>query len=433
MVSGRPVEALESRKLLSVGVGGASADVAAVDAADVTPPTASILSEPSNGGSPGTPVPRAGMGSHEFQIVYADNTYNGMNNAVLRPDGVTVRPPGGDAAAAVPAVLLSVFGPWSVTNSVIATYRVAAPGGAFDPADDGAYTVHVAAGTVSDLAGNGILEGDVGTFTADLSPPPDGTQGADVALAIEVPAPSAPLAPGAWSRVTVVLTNRGADPAEPSGVELVASSDAVRDLSDPVLTTRGPWVRKLMPGQSRRVTIRFRQVPPTQWGTTLPTTEPYYLIAHADVGNWVPENDETNNVAVQAERLSSAPQAVDLAVGAVGLPAPTRRPPTPGRRAPVPVTVQNLGGTPFRGRVRLDLFASADAVGDATDLQLGLMDVPLKLKAGGHRTVRVPFLYAGALPPGAYFVVAVLDGAGAVPETNESNNAGVSASPFAVQ
>jgi hypothetical protein len=52
-----------------------------------------------------------------------------------------------------------------------ATYRVLAPGGTWDPADNGQYTVNVQSNQVHDTTGNAVPGGTIGEFTVDLTVP----------------------------------------------------------------------------------------------------------------------------------------------------------------------------------------------------------------------------------------------------------------------
>ena len=58
-------------------------------------------------------------------------------------------------------------------KTVIATYSVPAPGGAWDAADNGTYTVALAAAAVQDLAGNpSAAVAKLGTFAVNVPPLP---------------------------------------------------------------------------------------------------------------------------------------------------------------------------------------------------------------------------------------------------------------------
>src|SRR5206468_1504085 len=93
--------------------------------ADATRPTANI---------PADPAPAAGNPSVDFTVTLADNTTVSANS--LAPSYVPV--PLSDAPFA-PATLLST-NPTTDAPTITATYRLTAPGGAWDSTDNGNYT-----------------------------------------------------------------------------------------------------------------------------------------------------------------------------------------------------------------------------------------------------------------------------------------------------
>lgn len=102
---------------------------------DATPPTASVT----------PPAIVAGTASSTFQVQYGDNVAVDPNS--ISADDVAVLDPTG---AALAVSLQGVTGGATPT----ATFRVAAPGGTWDAADGGTYTIEVKAGGVADTSGN---------------------------------------------------------------------------------------------------------------------------------------------------------------------------------------------------------------------------------------------------------------------------------------
>jgi hypothetical protein len=113
-------------------------------------------------------VTAGGSAPHPFTVTYADNVAVSVSSVgdgdvqVLAPDG-----------AELPAAFAGVDNTADGSPRT-ATYRVAAPGGAWDPADNGTYTLRLVAGQVSDTAANFAAAAELGTFTVSLSdaPPP---------------------------------------------------------------------------------------------------------------------------------------------------------------------------------------------------------------------------------------------------------------------
>jgi uncharacterized delta-60 repeat protein len=79
-------------------------------------------------------------------------TYSGSNPidvSTIQPGGLAVSGPPGDLT-----VLSVTTAPASNAQSIVATYTVRAPGGAWSSADDGTYTLSTVGGAVSDVAGD---------------------------------------------------------------------------------------------------------------------------------------------------------------------------------------------------------------------------------------------------------------------------------------
>jgi predicted outer membrane repeat protein len=109
------------------------------------------------------PVTTAGEPTYEFTVTYSDplgprgmidlDTVVG-NDAAVRVTG----PNGFD----VPATYVSID--LRTNEWPTATYRITPPGGTWDPADIGAYTVRMQANQVADADGNFVAAGAIGTF-----------------------------------------------------------------------------------------------------------------------------------------------------------------------------------------------------------------------------------------------------------------------------
>lgn len=112
---------------------------------DTVAPTASL--------NPGYTQPANGDATIDFTISYADATSN-VDPFTFDGGDVTVSGPNGYTGV---ATLVGATG-----NDV--TYRIPAPGGTWDVADNGNYTVTQVASEVKDLAGNARPAGTVGTL-----------------------------------------------------------------------------------------------------------------------------------------------------------------------------------------------------------------------------------------------------------------------------
>lgn len=127
-------------------------------------------------------VTNAGATSHGFSVTYADNVAVLVSS--LGSGNVRVTGPNGFSQIA------SFVGVDVNSNGTprVASYRITPPGGAWDFADNGTYTVSLVAGQVRDTAGGGgnaAAAGDLGTFVvnipaADTTGPTATLQAADV-------------------------------------------------------------------------------------------------------------------------------------------------------------------------------------------------------------------------------------------------------------
>ena len=53
----------------------------------------------------------------------------------------------------------------AMPSRFVVTYQITPPGGAWTSADNGTYTVTLGGGPVTDLAGNAVASGTLGTFS----------------------------------------------------------------------------------------------------------------------------------------------------------------------------------------------------------------------------------------------------------------------------
>jgi len=110
------------------------------------------------------------LNPYTFTITYSDNVAVAVST--LSDAVVEVIPPG--ALAPISATVKStaaVGTPDSVGNatSFTVTYQITPPGGSWTSADNGTYTITLGGGAVTDLAGNAVASGSLGTFTVNIS------------------------------------------------------------------------------------------------------------------------------------------------------------------------------------------------------------------------------------------------------------------------
>ena len=94
----------------------------------------------------------------------------------------------------------------------------------------------------------------------------------------------------------------------------------------------------------------------------------------------------------------------------------------PGDHEHASIVVRNVGNAATHDRVKVNLYASADGVLDASDILLDTDETCGSLLAGASTTVHACFDLPSNLLPGKYLLLAKVDPANEVAESNEENN-----------
>jgi subtilisin-like proprotein convertase family protein len=116
----------------------------------------------SSASAPPVTTLQAGTTSYQFTVTYRDNS--GINVGTLDGADVRVTGPGGyNQLAAFVGV-----SPTGNGTPRTATYSIVPPGGSWDAADNGAYTLSLEPAQVSDVDGNAISAGPAGTFSVAI-------------------------------------------------------------------------------------------------------------------------------------------------------------------------------------------------------------------------------------------------------------------------
>ncbi|MDZ8055514.1 MAG: malectin domain-containing carbohydrate-binding protein [Aulosira sp. ZfuVER01] len=121
---------------------------------DSTLPTASLSA---------ANITTSGGTSQNLTVSYADNV--GINVSTLDSQDIVVTGPNGIQ----PSVTFLSVNTNSNGTPRTATYQITAPGGSWDAADNGTYTVAVQANQVSDINNNYLQSGTLGTFTVNIT------------------------------------------------------------------------------------------------------------------------------------------------------------------------------------------------------------------------------------------------------------------------
>ncbi|KAB8142250.1 isopeptide-forming domain-containing fimbrial protein [Chloroflexia bacterium SDU3-3] len=111
--------------------------------------------------------PQNGDTTYDFTVTYSDDA--AISAATLGNGDVLVT---GSSSFSQAATLVS-FTPTGNGSPRTATYRITPPGGAWDDADNGTYTISVVANEVGDVGTRFVAAGDVTTFSVfiDVTPP----------------------------------------------------------------------------------------------------------------------------------------------------------------------------------------------------------------------------------------------------------------------
>ncbi|BAY23427.1 hypothetical protein NIES2100_31920 [Calothrix sp. NIES-2100] len=121
---------------------------------DSTPPKASLAA---------ANITTSGGKTQNLTVSYTDNV--GVNVSTLDSQDIVVTGPNGYK----PSVTLVNVNTNNNGTPRTATYQFTAPGGSWDAADNGTYTVSVQANQVSDTSNNYLQSGTLGTFTVNIS------------------------------------------------------------------------------------------------------------------------------------------------------------------------------------------------------------------------------------------------------------------------
>ena len=112
----------------------------------------------------GAQAPTAGTSFLDFTITYSDAT-SGVDFTTIDSSDVYVTGPNDySQSATLIGVDVNANG-----SPRVATYRIDAPGGTWDAADNGGYVVNLNASQVKDVAGLSVVAGPAGAFNVELS------------------------------------------------------------------------------------------------------------------------------------------------------------------------------------------------------------------------------------------------------------------------
>jgi large repetitive protein len=214
---------------------------------------------------------------------------------------------------------------------------------------------------------------------------------------------------GAGAAITVTDTtlNQGGGSVVASTTRFYLSSDVTWDAGDLVLGSRA--IPALAAGASSSGSTVVTIPASTVAGT-------YYVLARADADGVASETVETNNMTPRAIMIGG-----DLVISALSAPVSAGA----GATITVTDTTRNQGAGALAASTTRVYFSANSAL-DAGDTQLGSRAVPA-LASGASSSGGIAVTIPAGTAAGIYYLIAVADADGVVPETIESNNQAVTA------
>jgi subtilase family serine protease len=224
--------------------------------------------------------------------------------------------------------------------------------------------------------------------------------GPDLAIALF----TAPFTTGAGATISVSDTtkNQGGGMAGASTTRFYLSTNTILDASDVLLGSRA--VPALAVGATSSATTSLTIPAGTGTGN-------YYLIAQVDGNGAVPETQEANNTNARLIQIGA-----DLTIAIFTAPFSA----TAGATISVSDTTKNQGGG-AAGPSATKFYLSTNSTLDGVDVLLGSRAVPA-LAAGAQDSGTTVLTIPAGTAAGYHYLIAQVDGDGAVPETQEGNN-----------
>jgi len=294
------------------------------------------------------------------------------------------------------------------------TYAFQPPGGWWDPVDNGTYTVELNSNAVTDVVGNAVPGGDLGSF--QVSMPGDAP---DLTPTLLTPFPAQVLS-GEKGTATLAVTNNGNLPISSSfNVELVLSTDPAFGGGDALIGGFSPkqLVRPqvINPRQTKTYRVSYGMPANLAEGT-------YYLLAVTDPFGFVRELDEGNNTAVAPMRVELRHASVDLKAEMAAAPQGLAG----GRPGHFSMRVSNTGNVAARGPMFARLILSADQMVDAADPVLAFSSQKINIPAGASKLIMFKFKIPLGLAAGSYYFLANIGPDESIGDANSSDDAVVS-------
>ena len=345
-----------------------------------------------------------GSGSHLISVQFADA--GNLDVSTIATGDVHVTGPNGFSEF---PTLTSVD---SSANASLRTavFTLTAPGGTWDFADNGTYTVSLVGDAVGDVSGNFTLAATLGSFIVD-APPPDTTRPtavANVASSINTPSPT--------TTFTVVFSDDSAidETSIASGVVLVTGPNGFEQAAS---------------------LISVEQTSATTRTATFSITAPGGTWDVNDTGSYavslLPDvvEDASGNTAAGATlatfQASIAPGSGPDLRGEVTSTFKASSFISGAKGANVSVRVTNSGDAITTGTTSIRVLFSNDDIVDGADLIVGTINAKINLKPGASRVFSGRFNFPTTSTSGSFRLLAEIDAGSTISEANEINNLAV--------
>ncbi len=382
-----------------------------------------------------TVISTSGVTVLQFDVQYSDDAL--VIRELLGADDLTVFAPGGGI---INVILINIErAQGELTDRVLrARYQMAAPGGkpAFTTADNGAYTVSLAASSVADDSGAFAAGGNVGQFTvavpASGGEPGGGGNGGGGEPGGNTPDTTAPTAAGnipstvAEGATPYTFTVTYTDNVAVSAASIASTNIRVVGSagSNPLVTFVG--LDQAGDGVSRVATYRI-DPPGGTWDVADNATYTLFLEASA-------VRDTAGNTVAPAQLGSftasfTPPPGGNLTTDMVLAPAGGI---VGGTRQRVRVRIVNVGDATARGTATLRLYLSTDASFDNADREILSSNQRLNLRAGRSKTVSFSRVTMPSDIDADVHLLARIE-AGTSPDTNPGDNVAASAGQFSLR
>lgn len=216
--------------------------------------------------------------------------------------------------------------------------------------------------------------------------------------------------------------------ADNNALDVVNVGDLQVVLPDGVTVVTASRVRVVGSGATAKVTYRI----PAPGGTWTPAANGSYTVrAPANAIKDAAGNAlAAGNIGTLA--ISVAPPESANLVPTIAAKLPATQIAGAKTKAAVSVLIANQGQTAVSGPITTTLYLSTDGELDEADVQVGSIAKALKLAPGKGKAVKAKLVLPANIDDGQYVVLARVDSANAVVETNEFDNFVASANSMAV-